>query len=85
MPGRLWLRNIVERQSPVKISSRRRREIVKALEQERVGWDLIERTPGDHVRITLSNGRKVFTGTTPGDNRALKKMMNDVRKEAHAK
>ena len=65
-----------------KVKHRRYREIKNALDQAGLRFRIVEMTNAHHVRITLDNGRKVFTGATPSDHRTLKKMVADARKEA---
>lgn len=42
------------------------------------GWTW-ERTGANHIRWIGPNGEKVFTGSTPSDNRAFQNAMKDFR------
>jgi hypothetical protein len=38
------------------------------------------RTRGSHYRLVLDNGQSTFTSSTPGDHRALKNIVSQVRR-----
>jgi hypothetical protein len=49
-------------------------------EIEQLGWR-VERTRGDHLRLTHPDARyPVFTALTPSDWRAWEKMLADMRR-----
>ena len=40
----------------------------------------VELTGGGHLRMTLENGRMVFTGSTPGDHRAFLNCVSQIKR-----
>ena len=40
----------------------------------------VELTGGGHIRMTLGNGRMVFTGSTPGDHRAFLNCVSQIKR-----
>ena len=50
--------------------------------QRRAGcrFESVELTKGNHLRITLANGRHVITGGTPSDNRAFLNCVSQIRR-----
>lgn len=69
-----------------RVPSRREREIRHAIEQatEQLASDFsIDMTPGTHICVTLrraGQSRKVFTGLTPSDHRALQNFKSNLRR-----
>ena len=41
---------------------------------------LVVQTRGGHLKLTLRNGKSVFTGSTPSDQRAIKNLQAQVRR-----
>lgn len=54
-----------------------RRAVFKELRNQ--GWSL-EKTKNNHWKITNPAGRSCFTGSTPGDKRAVRNLMADLRR-----
>lgn len=50
-------------------------------ELEKLGCAIEKRNRSGHVKITLPNGRAVFTGGTPGDGKWEMNVKQDMRKE----
>lgn len=48
-------------------------------EAQRQGWS-VERTNGGHVRFRNPAGQSYFTGSSPSDFRAVRKLVADLRK-----
>ena len=46
------------------------------------GAEMVSATQGrKHIQILLANGRKVFTGVTPSDDRANMNLTRDIKRE----
>ena len=45
------------------------------------GVEDVEQTNGDHLRLLLTNGRFVITGSTTGDQRVIHHVNSRVRRE----
>lgn len=61
------------------VSNRRMREL-----QDRYPDCVVERTKKNgHIRITLPNGRKVFTSYSPRDHRTDKNLHSDMKKSGY--
>jgi hypothetical protein len=61
--------------------TRKHRLMLEAL-QARAGckFSSVELTGGGHLRITLPNGRRVITGSTPSDNRAFLNCVAQIKR-----
>lgn len=54
------------------------RQFLRSIEKDGWGWHI--RRNG-HLRLDGPNGEVVFTGGTPTDNRAIKNLRSDMRRE----
>ena len=56
------------------------RTIVRLLRKEGLRDAHVDRCSGGHIKITLPNGRKVFTSMTPSDRRVLENLRHQLRR-----